>query len=76
MDARQTPASSEPAKDALHAEPVAGAHDDTRPAQSTRRGSVGVYDRPESAPRSRSPMIAMLVVIALILAVLVYFFVR
>jgi hypothetical protein len=76
MDARQTPASLEPAKDALHAEPATGAHDDTRSAQSTRRGSVGVYDRPESAPRSWSSVITALVVIALILAVLVYFFVR
>jgi hypothetical protein len=76
MDVRQTPASSQPAKDTLHAEPANGAHDDMRSAQSTRRGSVGVYDRPESAPRSWSPVIAALVVIALILAVLVYFFVR
>jgi hypothetical protein len=76
MDARQTPASSELAKDALRAEPATGAHDDTRSAQSIRRGSVGVYDRPESAPRSWSPVITALVLIALILAVLVYFFVR
>ena len=76
MDTRQTPISSESAKDTLHAEPANGAYDDTKSAQSTRRGSVGVYDRPESAPRSWSPVITALVVSALILAVLVYFFVR
>jgi hypothetical protein len=76
MDARQTPASSEPAKDALYTEPATGAYADTGSGQSTRRGSVGVYDRPESAPRSWAPVITALVVIALVLAVLVYFFVR
>jgi hypothetical protein len=76
MDTRQTPISSESAKDALRAEPATGAHNDMRSAQSTQRGSVGVYDRPESAPRSWSPMITALVVIGLILAVLFYFFVR
>ena len=77
MDARQTPAASDPAKDALQTKPVPGAYDDTSSQQGPRSGSVGVYDRPQSAPRSWSSLVPVLLVIALILAALVvYFFVR
>jgi hypothetical protein len=53
-----------------------GVSHQTRSTPSTQSGSIGVYDRPESVPRSRSPVnVTLLLVVLLLVIVAVYFFV-
>lgn len=69
MADQHTPFPNDPPEDRPRSN-SAGAYRDTDTAQTTERKGVGVYDRPESVPRARSPwtMTLLVVVLAVILA--------
>jgi hypothetical protein len=76
MDDRYSSTPQQSAKDAVRTQPVPPGSHEAGATSTTRNGTVGVYDRPESTPRSWSSMTLILLAVVFIAFVLaVYFFV-
>jgi len=70
------PSSEESPQATVPPQPAPGVSHQTRSTPSTQSGSIGVYDRPASVPRSRSPVNVALLIVALFIAIVAaYFFV-